>query len=200
MVFYMEPWHYNIYEFLDLKETAGNDYVRTRTCNTALWIPDEFMNRVLQDADRWLFDPSETPELAETWGEEFEKHYRGYVAKAENNEMNLSKKVSARQLYRDMLIRLAKTGNYWFCFKDTHNRVNQAPNYGIIHSSNLCTEISIANRGDSTAVCTLASLNLTAFVNQDKVRKVDLSTLSLEDKFDLINWDDLRDTVQTAIQ
>lgn len=199
-VFYMEPWHFNIYEFLDLKETAGNDYVRTRTCNTALWIPDEFMKRVLQDADRWLFDPSETPELTESRGEEFEVFYAGYVKKAEAGELNLSKKVSARQLYRDMLIRLAKTGNYWFCFKDTHNRVNQAPNYGMIHSSNLCTEISIANRGDSTAVCTLASLNLTAFVNHEKMRKIDLTTLSIDEKVDLINRDDLKDTVQTAIQ
>jgi len=199
-VFYMEPRHFNIYEFLDLKETAGNDYVRTRTCNTALWIPDEFMNRVLKDADRWLFDPAETPELAESWGEEFEVHYAWYVQKAEAGEMNLARKVRARQLYRDMLIRLAKTGNYWFCFKDTHNRANQAPNYGMIHSSNLCTEISIANRGDSTAVCTLASLNLTAFINHDKIRKVDLPTLSVEEKFDLINWDDLKDTVQIAIQ
>ncbi|MEY3197951.1 MAG: hypothetical protein RL023_798, partial [Candidatus Parcubacteria bacterium] len=145
-VFYMEPWHYNIYEFMDLKETTGNDYVRSRTCNTALWIPDEFMKRVKNDADRWLFDPSETLELGESWGEEFEAHYARYVAKAEAGEMNLSKKVSARELYREMQVRLAKTGNYWFCFKDTHNRYNQAPSYGIIHSSNLCTEISIANR------------------------------------------------------
>ncbi len=108
--------------------------------------------------------------------------------------------MSVRQLYRDILIRLAKTGNYWFCFKDTHNRVNQAPNYGMIHSSNLCTEISIANRGDSTAVCTLASLNLTAFVNHEKMRKIDLTTLSIDEKIDLINRDDLKDTVQTAIQ
>lgn len=200
MVFYMEPWHYNIYEFLDLKETAGNDYVRTRTCNTALWIPDEFMNRVLKDADRRLFDPSETIELTETRGEEFEKFYNNYVAKAEAGELKLAKKVSARQLYRDMLIRLAKTGNYWFCFKDTHNRVNQAPNYGMIHSSNLCTEISIANRGDSTAVCTLASLNLTAFVDHAKVRKTNIETCTVEEKFELINRDDLKDTVQTAIQ
>lgn len=199
-VFYMEPWHYNIYEFLDLKETAGNDYVRTRTCNTALRIPDEFMNRVLQDADRRLFDPAETPELADSWGEAFEKYYNDYVAQAEKGALILCKKVRARQLYRDMLIRLAKTGNYRFCFKDTHNRVNQAPNYGIIHSSNLCTEISIPNRGDSTAVCTLASVNLTAFINHDKRRKVVLESLSLEEKYELINWDDLKDTVQTAIQ
>ncbi len=199
-VFYMEPRHYNIYEFLDLKETAGNDYVRTRTCNTALWIPDEFMNRVLKDEDRWLFDPAETPELAESWGEEFETFYRWYVSKAEAGEMNLAKKLSARQLYRDMLIRLAKTGNYWFCYKDTHNRVNQAPNYGMIHSSNLCTEISIANRGDSTAVCTLASINLTAFVDHDKLRKINVAELSIEEKYDYINRNDLKETVQTAIQ
>lgn len=199
MVFYMEPRHYNIYEFLDLKETAGNDYVRTRTCNTALWIPDEFMKRVMQDADRRLFDPSETPELTETWGEEFSKIYTAYCEKAEAGQLKLCKKVSARQLYRDALIRLAKTGNYWFCFKDTHNRVNQAPNYGMIHSSNLCTEISIANSGDSTAVCTLASLNLTAFVSSE-IKKVDASTLSVEEKLQYIKWDDLKESIHCAIQ
>lgn len=196
----MEPWHYNIYEFLDLKETAGNDYVRTRTCNTALWIPDEFMQRVMDDADRRLFDPAETPELTETRGEEFSAHYDSYVQKAEAGELTLCKKVRARQLYRDALIRLAKTGNYRFCFKDTHNRTNQAPSYGVIHSSNLCTEISIANRGDSTAVCTLASLNLTAFVDHEKASKHNLSTLSMIDKLDLIKRNDLKDSVQCAIQ
>jgi ribonucleoside-diphosphate reductase alpha chain len=169
-VFYMEPWHYNIYEFMDLKETTGNDYVRSRTCNTALWIPDEFMNRVKADADRWLFDPSETPELAESWGTEFEAHYARYVAMAEQGQIKLTKKVKARDMYRTMQQTLAKTGNYRFCFKDTHNRGNQAPSYGMIHSSNLCTEISIANRGDSTAVCTIASLNLAAFVKLDQVK------------------------------
>lgn len=171
MVFYMEPWHYNIYEFMDLKETAGNDYVRARTCNTALWIPDEFMKRVKNDADRRLFDPSEAVELAESWGEEFEKHYASYVAKAEQGEIKLAKCVKAKALYREMCIRLAKTGNYWFTFKDTHNRANQAPSYGLIHSSNLCTEISIPNRGDSTAVCTISSLNLAAFVDMDTIKK-----------------------------
>ncbi|MDP2670810.1 MAG: ribonucleoside-diphosphate reductase subunit alpha [bacterium] len=199
-VFYMQPWHYNIYEFLDLKETNGNDYVRTRTSNTALWIPDEFMKRVMDDADRWLFDPAETIELSELRGEEFSKVYEAYCKKAEAGEMKLAKKVSARQLYRDALIRLAKTGNYRFCFKDTHNRVNQAPSYGPIHSSNLCTEISIANRGDSTAVCTLASINLTAFIDQKKLKKTDKSLLSLEEKLTYIKWGELKETVQTAIQ
>lgn len=199
-VFYMEPWHYNIYEFLDLKETTGNDYVRTRTCNTALWIPDEFMQRVLDDKDRWLFDPAEAKELTETWGEEFSKHYKSYEDKALLGQMKLAKKVSARQLYRDALIRLAKTGNYWFCYKDTHNRVNQAPNYGMIHSSNLCTEISIANTPSSTAVCTIASVNLTAFVDKAGLHKNDIATLSVEEKATYIKWDQLKDTVQTAIQ
>lgn len=199
-VFYMEPWHLNIYEFLDLKETTGNDYVRTRTCNTALWIPDEFMKRVLSDNDRWLFDPAEAPELAESWGEEFENHYRHYVAKAEAGEMKLTRSVKARELYREMLTRLAKTGNCRFCFKDTHNRTNQAPNYGMIHSSNLCTEISIANRGDSTAVCTLASLNLTAFLDNSGLKKADLAKLSVDEKLQYIKRDDLKESVQMAIQ
>lgn len=199
-VFYMEPRHANIYEFLDLKETTGNDYVRTRTCNTALWIPDEFMQRVLDDKDRWLFDPAETPELATTRGEEFSKRYNHYEQEALMGRLHLAKKVTARQLYRDSLIRLAKTGNYWFCYKDAHNRENQAPSYGMIHSSNLCTEISIPNHGHSTAVCTIASVNLTAFIDNGWLKKAGIANLSVKEKLAFVKRDQLEQTIRIAIQ
>jgi len=108
-VAYLDPWHYNIEDFLDLKETNGNESVRARRLNTALWIPDEFMNRVLKDQDWYMFDPHETPELTDSWGPEFSKYYTGYIAKAEAGEMKLWKKMKAQELYREMLIRLAKT-------------------------------------------------------------------------------------------
>lgn len=198
-VMYMEPRHYNFEEFLDLKETNGNDYVRTRSLNTACWIPDEFMQRVLDDADRYMFDPNEVEILTETWGEEFSKHYNKFVAKAEKGEMTMVRTMRARELYRRMLIQAAKTGNYWLTFKDTHNRDNAAPSYANIHSSNLCTEISIPNREDSTAVCTLASINLSrSLVSKWKSAKID--EMSLEEKLTLIDWDGLQESTTLAIR
>jgi len=205
LVFYLEPRHYNIEEFLDLKETNGSDYLRVRTCNTALWVPDEFMKRIEADDDRYCFDPNETEELTSTWGEEFERWYAYYAEKAEKGEIKMFKKMKARALYREIMLKLAKTGNFWMNFKDTHNRHNQAPSYGNIHSSNLCTEISIANRGDSTAVCTLASVNLFAMIDHTRVmsekEKGKFESLSIEAKMkDFVDWDGLKETVEIAIQ
>ena len=198
MVVYLEPWHYNIEEYLDLKETNGNEAMRARKLNTALWIPDEFMERVMRDEDRYVFDPKECPELAESWGPIFSQHYRNYCQKAENGEIKLWKKMKAQELYREMLIRMAKNGNYWINFKDRHNEKNQAPNYALIHSTNMCTEISIANREDSTATCTLASLNLSKFVLRDKIAHIE--GMSYEEKLECINRKDLIETSKIAIQ
>lgn len=196
---YMEPRHFNFEEFLDLKETNGNDYVRTRSLNTACRIPDEFMQRVLDDADRYMFDPNEVEILTETWGEEFSKHYNEFVAKAEKGEMTMVRTMRARELYRLMLIQAAKTGNYWLTFKDTHNRDNAAPSYANIHSSNLCTEISIPNREDSTAVCTLASINLSrSLVSKWASAKID--EMSLDEKLNLIDWEGLKESASLAIR
>ncbi len=198
LVAYLEPWHYNIEEFLDLKETNGNEAMRARKLNTALWIPDEFMERVMRDEDWYMFDPKETPELVETWGPTFSQHYKSYAEKAEKGEMKMWKKTKAQELYREMLIRMAKTGNYWINFKDRHNEKSQAPSYALIHSTNMCTEISIPNREDSTATCTLASLNLSRFVMHDKLANV--KEMTLEQKLECINWKDLVETAQIATQ
>ena len=197
-VIYMEPWHYNFTEFLDLKETNGNDYLRTRALNTASWIPDEFMARVEQSQDWYMFDPKECPGLVTKWWKEFSKYYAKCIQKAEKWELKLWKKMRAVDLYKEILIRLAKTGNYWITFKDRFNEKNPAPEYSIIHSSNLCTEIGIPNSETSTAVCNLASINLSKFVKKPHGKAI--SELSFEEKLNLIDWEDLKKTVQVAIQ
>ena len=199
IVVYLEPWHYNIHEFLDLKETNWNDALRARKINTALWIPDLFMKRVKEDGKWYLFDPKEVIWLDESYGEEFEKIYNWYQDKADNWELKLFKIVNARDLYKDILIRMAKTGNYWFNFKDRHNETNQAKPYWLIHSTNMCTEISIANRPDSTAICTLASVNLSKFVK----KPTDLDNnkeYSYEEKLSWICTQELIDTTKLAIR
>lgn len=194
IVVYMEPWHLEIEDYLDLKETNGNEAARARKLNCALWIPDEFMRRVEMDMDWYLFDPHQFPALAETWGETFVREYERAIEMAESGQTKRFKKMKAQELYREMLIRAAKTGNYWINFKDRHNEKNQAPNYAPIHSTNMCTEISIANRPDSTATCTLASINLSRFIIKDKVSE----EMTLEQKMDAINWKDLTETTQIA--
>lgn len=199
IVVYMEPWHKNIYDFLDLKETNGNDAVRARKINTALWIPDLFMKQVEANGDWYLFDPGMAKGLDESWGEEFETLYWKYAEMAEKGELKNREKVKAQELYKDILTRAAKTGNYWINFKDAHNRGNQAKPYAMIHSTNMCTEISIANRPDSTATCTLASLNLGRFTSKPGVG-VKVADLSFEEKVKLLDWDELEETVKIAIQ
>lgn len=196
IVVYMEPWHLEIEDYLDLKETNGNEAARARKLNCALWIPDEFMRRVEMDMDWYLFDPHQFPNLAETWGETFVREYERAIEMAESGQTKKFKKIKAQALYREMLIRLAKNGNYWINFKDRHNEKNQAPNYAPIHSTNMCTEISIANRPDSTATCTLASINLSRFIMKDKMSE----DMTLEQKLDVINWKDLKETTQIAIR
>ena len=122
--------------------------------------------------------------MDETYGEEFEALYLKYSAQADAGQIKVCHKMRAKALYREMLIRAAKSGNYRFNFKDAHNRVNQAKPYGLIHSTNMCTEISIANRPDSTATCTLASINLSKFVSGDRSH---IRTMSREDKISLID-------------
>lgn len=199
-VLYMEPWHYNFHEFLELKDTNGSPYLRTPSLNTACWIPDEFMQRVENNQDRYFFDPAECNELTETRGADFSRAYNRCIEKAESGEYQHWKKEPAIETYRMILFKHAKTGNYWVNFKDTHNRANQAPNYSMIHSSNLCTEISIANNEDSTAVCTLASLNLSRFIDTHALQNQNISSLSFDEKYKLINWDEMKETIQIAIR
>ncbi len=198
IVVYMQPWHLEIEDYLDLKETNGNEAARARKLNCALWIPDEFMRRVEMDMDWYLFDPKDFPKLVDERGPAFVHEYERAIEMAESGQVKRFKKMKAQELYREMLIRAAKTGNYWINFKDRHNEKNQAPNYAPIHSTNMCTEISIANRPDSTATCTLASLNLSRFVIKEKL--ADIENMTFEQKVECINRKDIKETTQIATQ
>ncbi|MEV0841964.1 ribonucleoside-diphosphate reductase subunit alpha [Actinocatenispora sera] len=174
---YLEPWHPDIEEFLQLRDNTGEDSRRTHNLNLANWIPDEFMRRVEADEDWSLIDPSDAPELPDLYGEAFDTAYRAAEKKAVRT-------VRARDLYGRMMRTLAQTGNGWLTFKDTANRLgNQTGRPGnTIHLSNLCTEILEVNNDAETAVCNLGSINLGAHVDADGV-----------------DWDKLRATVRTAV-
>lgn len=152
---YLEPWHADIEEFLDLRKAVGDDRRRTHDLDTALWISDLFMTRVKEDGDWSLFCPSEAPLLAEEWGEEFEVAYDRYESMGK-----VRKTVKAKDLWRKILSSLYETGHPWITFKDTCNRANPLQNLGMIRSSNLCTEITLNTGPDETAVCNLGSINL----------------------------------------
>ncbi|MFD5328081.1 ribonucleoside-diphosphate reductase subunit alpha [Streptomyces sp. NPDC127092] len=178
---YLETWHADIEEFLELRDNTGEDARRTHNLNLAHWIPDEFMRRVNADAEWSLFSPADVPELVDLYGEEFDAAYR----KAE--EAGLARKtMPARDLYGRMMRTLAQTGNGWMTFKDASNRTaNQTALPGtVVHSSNLCTEIIEVTNDDETAVCNLGSVNLGAFV--------DTATGDLD-------WERLDATVRTAV-
>jgi ribonucleoside-diphosphate reductase alpha chain len=176
---YLETWHSDIEEFLELRDNTGEDARRTHNLNLAHWVPDEFMRRVDADGQWSLFSPSDVPELVDLWGEEFDAAYR----KAE--AAGLAKKtMPARDLYGRMMRTLAQTGNGWMTFKDAANRTaNQTAEPGhVIHSSNLCTEILEVTDDGETAVCNLGSINLGAFVTGND-----------------IDWERLDETVRTAV-
>ncbi|MEJ5173042.1 MAG: ribonucleoside-diphosphate reductase subunit alpha, partial [Hydrogenothermaceae bacterium] len=183
-VMYLQPWHLDVEAFLDLRETTGNPYFRTPSLNTALWMPDELMRRIKEREPIYLFDPAECPELITAWGEEFKKKYEECIEKAERGELLLWKKIDSQDFYKKFLFKLAKTGHPWLTFKDRHNQYNPCPEYGVINSSNLCTEISIPNSPESTAVCTLASVNLAKHVKEDKTD---------------IDWDKLKETLEIMV-
>ncbi|MFE1246731.1 ribonucleoside-diphosphate reductase subunit alpha [Streptomyces sp. NPDC058735] len=178
---YLETWHADIEEFLELRDNTGEDARRTHNLNLAHWVPDEFMRRVNADA-RWsLFSPSDVPELVDLWGEAFDAAYRAAEAKG-----LARKSLPARELYGRMMRTLAQTGNGWMTFKDAANRTaNQTAEPGhVVHSSNLCTEILEVTSDGETAVCNLGSVNLGAFV--------DTTTGDLD-------WERLDATVRTAV-
>lgn len=178
---YLETWHSDIEEFLELRDNTGEDARRTHNLNLAHWIPDEFMRRVDEDGPWSLFSPSDVPELVDLWGEEFDAAYR----KAEADGL-ARKTLPARDLYGRMMRTLAQTGNGWMTFKDTANRTaNQTALSGrTVHSSNLCTEILEVTDDGETAVCNLGSVNLGSFV--------DMTTGDLD-------WERLDATVRTAV-
>jgi ribonucleoside-diphosphate reductase alpha chain len=164
---YLETWHLDIEEFLELRKNTGDDRRRTHDMNTANWIPDVFMKRVLEDAEWTLFSPSDCPDLHERTGRDFEQTYCRYEEKAARGEIKLFKKVSALQLWRKMLSMLFETGHPWITFKDACNLRSPQQHIGVIHSSNLCTEITLNTGDEEIAVCNLGSVNLPAHMVAD---------------------------------
>ena len=165
---YMENWHLNFPQFLDLKANSGDPYLRTRFANTATFISDEFMRRVEADADWYLFDPAEVMDLTELYGDEFSKRYNEYVKMAEAGKLRKFEKTTARQQFRQILIQLQATSHPWLTWKDTINVRALNNNTGTIHLSNLCTEITLPQDNENIAVCNLVSINLSAHLNADK--------------------------------
>ena len=165
---YMENWHLNFPQFLDLKQNSGDPYLRTRIANTAVFISDEFMKRVEKDQDWYLFDPAEVEDLPELYGKDFSERYKEYIKKAEKGEMRDFAKIPARQQFRQILTTLQATSHPWLTWKDTINVRALNNNTSTIHLSNLCTEITLPQDKDNTAVCNLVSINLSAHLNDDK--------------------------------
>jgi len=169
LCFYMENWHLDFPEFLDLRQNSGDPYRRTRTANTAVWISDEFMKRVQNDDDWYLFDPLEVMDLNELYGAAFSKRYAEYITMAENGELNLFKKISAREQFKQILISLQSSSHPWLTWKDTINLRALNNNTGTIHSSNLCTEICLPQDAENVSVCNLASINLSTHLVAGKI-------------------------------
>ena len=160
LCFYMENWHLDFPEFLDLRQNSGDPYRRTRTANTAVWISDEFMKRVQNDDSWYLFDPLEVHDLNELYGKEFSERYNHYVAEAEAGRMRMFKKITAREQFKAILMSLQTTSHPWLTWKDTINNRALNNNTGTIHLSNLCTEVCLPQDRENVAVCNLASINL----------------------------------------
>ena len=160
---YLETWHLDVEEFLELRKNTGDDRRRTHDMNTANWVPDLFMQRVFEDAEWTLFTPSETPDLHDLTGAEFAERYTHYEAVAKEQNM-LHKKVRAKDLWRKMLSMLFETGHPWITFKDVCNLRSPQQHVGVVHSSNLCTEITLNTSKDEIAVCNLGSINLVQHV------------------------------------
>jgi ribonucleoside-diphosphate reductase alpha chain len=180
---YLEPWHPDIEEFLELRDNTGEDARRTHNLNLANWVPDEFMRRVEADQAWSLFDPDQVPELTDRWGEAFDAAYR--QAEAEGRYV---RQVPARDLYGKMMRTLAQTGNGWMTFKDACNsKCNQTGDGRVVHLSNLCTEITEVTSDDETAVCNLGSINLARHLTAGP------------DGTPAVDWQKLRETVRTAV-
>jgi ribonucleoside-diphosphate reductase alpha chain len=166
---YLETWHIDIEEFLDLRKNTGDDRRRTHDMNTANWVPDLFMQRVEADGEWTLFSPDEAPDLHELYGRPFAERYAFYEAKAARGEIRVFKQVRATDLWRRMLTMLFETGHPWITFKDPCNLRSPQRHAGVIHSSNLCTEITLNTSDDETAVCNLGSINLLNHVREGRL-------------------------------
>ncbi|RNI25381.1 ribonucleoside-diphosphate reductase subunit alpha [Flexivirga caeni] len=184
LCFYMENWHLDFPQFLDLRQNAGDPYRRTRTANTAVWLSDEFMKRVVADDDWYLFDPLETPDLVELVGDDFSRRYKEYVALAETGKLRSFKKIRARAQWKAILVSLQTTSHPWLTWKDTINQRALNDNTGTIHLSNLCTEITLPQDRDNVSVCNLASINLSRHLSDDGTW----------------DWDRLAESVRLAVR
>ena len=180
---YLETWHLDIEEFLELRKNTGDDRRRTHDMHTANWVPDLFMKRVSEDGEWTLFSPHEVPELHDAYGQEFERLYTDFESKAANGELRQFKKIPARKLWRQMINMLFETGHPWITFKDACNIRSPQHHDGRVHSSNLCTEITLNTSEDEIAVCNLGSVNLAQHVTQEG-----------------LDYDKLRSTVTTAVR
>lgn len=183
LCFYMENWHYDFPDFIEWKHNAGDDHVRMRTANTAAYISDEFMKRVRAHKSWYMFDPKETSDLIELYGEKFSKRYEEYIEMAEAGKLKLWKKMPAETLMRNMLVSLQGTSHPWFTWKDPMNLRALNNNTGTIHMSNLCTEIALPQDRNNIAVCNLASISLPAHLTGKSV-----------------NWQKLEETVRISVR
>lgn len=193
MCAYLETWHLDIEEFLELRKNTGDERRRTHDMNTANWVPDLFMKRVEQGANWTLFSPGETPDLHDLIGKEFESKYEEYERKAEAGEMDQAKSIPAKELWRKMLTMLFETGHPWITFKDACNLRSPQQHTGVIHSSNLCTEITLNTSADEIAVCNLGSVNLArhmkdGVLDEEKVKRTVSTAIRMLDNVININY------------
>jgi ribonucleoside-diphosphate reductase alpha chain len=203
LCFYMENWHLDFPEFLDLRQNSGDPYRRTRTANTAVWISDEFMKRVQNDDDWYLFDPLEVADLNELYGAAFSVRYNEYVAKAEAGEMRMFKKIGAREQFKSILISLQTTSHPWLTWKDTINNRALNNNTGTIHLSNLCTEITLPQDEDNVSVCNLVSINLSQHLMTDVTTgalRVDYSKVEGSARLAVRQLDNLIDITRSSVK
>ena len=180
---YLETWHLDIEEFLELRKNTGDDRRRTHDMNTANWIPDLFMKRVFEDGDWTLFSPNDVPDLHDLYGRAFEDRYAQYEAMAASGEIRVHKTLKAQAVWRKMLGMIFETGHPWMTFKDPCNLRSPQQHVGVVHSSNLCTEITLNTSADEIAVCNLGSVNLPQHIEDGE-----------------LNLKKLRATVRTAIR
>ena len=188
---YLETWHYEIEDFLELRKNTGDDRRRTHDINTANWIPDLFMKRLLEDGEWTLFSPEEVPDLHHIYGKKFEERYVEYERMADRGEIALFKRIRAADLWRKMITMLFETGHPWIVFKDPANVRSTQDHAGVVHSSNLCTEITLNTSKEETAVCNLGSLNLIrhmkdgALDTEEMIRTAKVAMRMLDNVIDL---------------
>ena len=181
---YMENWHLNFPEFLDLRQNSGDPYFRTRFLDTAVYISDEFMKRVEKDQEWYMFDPAETPDLPELYGEAFSARYKEYIKMADAGKLRVFKTIPARQQFKAILTQLQAGSHPWVTWKDTINTRALNNNTGTIHCSNLCTEITLPQDDKNTSVCNLISINLSRHLTLEKTWE----------------WDKLEQSVRSAVR